>query len=298
MEECKGTVWNVIGAASTMSQLAGVIAGFVFACIIVLLTTQPQHRASASERLRALVPFVATFVAMGLNAYVFGLLSGEQPEDSCRRVWTATVVASGMLAIGTVAAVCGIVLLVRAYLAREHLEDSEAPHLSNLERLLRVTMRLLAIVAPGLLVQRIFEYLRVWYAGNPPGLTWLLVFVIVAAYGSMVLLTVRPSPLTRLHHGLADDNGVDFYDRILFFAGVCTVLYSLVGTGLVGFFLGVVPGDWRAMPAFVPWTVAALAAVVPMLAIGGYLCAVRGLTHLGDEHHGVKGEADSVHFSR
>jgi hypothetical protein len=203
-----------------------------------------------------------------------------------------------MLAIGTVAAVCGIVLLVRAYLAREHLNDSDTLHLSNLERLLRVTTRLLALVAPGLLIQRIFEYLRVWYAGNPPDLTWPLVFVIVAACAAVVLLTVRPSLLARLRHGLAGNNRVDFYDHILFFAGVCTVLYSLGGTALVGFFLGVVPGDWRATPAFVPWTVAALAAVVPILAIGGYLYAVRGLTDLGDEHHGVKGEADSVHFSR
>lgn len=35
---------------------------------------------------------------MTLNAYVFSLISGET-VDSCRRVWTATAVASGVLAI-------------------------------------------------------------------------------------------------------------------------------------------------------------------------------------------------------
>jgi hypothetical protein len=274
MGGCPGAAWNVISAAGPLSQLAGVIAGFVFAGVIVLLS-QPRPSTVASEqqtgsaRLRALIPFFATFVAMGLNAYVFGLLAGEEPGDSCRRVWTATAVASGMLAIGTVASVCGIVLLVRAYLAREHLSNSDTRQLGYLERILTVTIRLLAVVAPALLLQRVYEFLRVWYGGDLHGVGWLwIVFGIAAVVALIIFRTVPPT--------------VAHFDRALFFAGFCTVAYSVAGTALVGFFLGVGPAQWHTTPSFVPWTVAVLAVVLPAAAIGGYLYAIRGITRIGD----------------
>lgn len=286
MGECKGTAWNVIDAAGPLSQLAGVIAGFVFAGVIVLLS-QPRPSTTGSQqtgsaRLRALIPFFATFVAMGLNAYVFGLLAGEEIGDSCRRVWTAAAVASGMLAIGTVAAVCGIVLLVRAYLGREQLSVADnARTLDYLERTLTVTIRLLAVVAPGLLIQRVYEFLRVWYDGSLHGLGWMWIFVIAVGCAGIVAVTVKPRLVSRLVDGPAGRQ-VDVFDRALFFAGVCTVLYSVAGTALVGFFLGVVPAEWNSTPSFVPWTVATLVVSVPTVAIIGYLYAIRGIVRLSD----------------
>ncbi|MGY0236459.1 hypothetical protein [Longispora urticae] len=281
MGDCPGTAWNVISAAGPLSQLAGVIAGFVFAGVIVLLaqprpSTTAAERHNGSARLRALVPFFATFVAMGLNAYVFGLLAGEEPTDSCRRVWTAAAVASGMLAVGTVAAVCGIVLLIQAYLARENLGGTDVRQLGNLERMLTVCIRLLAVVAPGLLFQRVYEFLRVWYDGDLHGLEWMWIFVIGVVCATIVLTAVHPPLMRRLVHGPAEHR-VAYFDRVLFLAGVLTVVYSVTGTALVGFFLGVVPTEWDSTPSFVPWTVAALVTTIPTAAIGGYLYAIRGI---------------------
>lgn len=269
----------MVAAAGPLSQLAGVIAGFVFAGIIVLLSQPRPHVASAeqqtgSARLRALIPFFATFVAMGLNAYVFGLLAGEEGTGSCRRVWTATAVASGMLAIGTVAAVSGIILLVRAYLARDHLSETDRPPLGHLERMLVITIRLLAIVATGLLWQRIYEFLIVWYGESLHGMGWLWLPAVVVGLGAVALV---PGVLRAADRALS-------YDRVLSFAGVCTVFYSIAGTALVGLFLGVSP-DWQSAPPFVPWTVAAIVATVPFAAIVGYVYAIRGFLRLAD-HRG------------
>ncbi|MEV6524417.1 hypothetical protein AB0M43_20890 [Longispora sp. NPDC051575] len=318
MGDCPGTAWNVISAAGPMSQLAGLIAGFVFAGVIVLLSqprpaaesgpnptpgpsagsgpepaagsgpepaagpepgaeaTSDAKEANGTARLPALVPFFATFVAMGLNAYVFGLLAGEEPADSCRRVWTAAAVASGMLAIGTVAALCGIVLLIQAYLDRENLSRGDTRQLNYLERLLTVSIRLLAFVAPGLLLQRVYEFLRVWYGGDLHGLHWLWIFAIGVVCCAIVLTALDRNLVRRVLDG-PTRNRAGHFDRALMHAGVGTVLYSVTGTALVGFFLGVVPTDWDSTPPFVPWAVAALVTVLPTATIGGYLYAIRGI---------------------
>lgn len=65
MNSCPGTAWDVTAAGEAMSRLAGVIGGFVFAGIIVLLSQPRPHilegeQQTGSARLRALTPFVAT----------------------------------------------------------------------------------------------------------------------------------------------------------------------------------------------------------------------------------------------
>ncbi|WP_117214554.1 hypothetical protein [Allorhizocola rhizosphaerae] len=279
---CPGTSWDTVAAAQALAQLAGVIGGFVFAGMVVLLgqprpETDRAAQQAGSDRLRALTPFIATFIAMGLNAYVFGLIAGEA-KDACRRAWTATAIASGMLAIGTVATICGLILLVRAYLARHNLSDSDKPQLANLERVLRVTLWLTVMVALGLLVQRVYEYLNVWHAGAPPGLAWLLIPVLLIGFAGVVWTATKSGRLKRFIDGPAGVT-IDYFDRDLFRAGLLTVSYSIVGAALVGLFLGVLL-DWDHVPGFIPWLVAAWVIGVPSLAIGAWARAIRGITRL------------------
>jgi hypothetical protein len=279
---CPGTSWDTVAAATALAQLAGVIGGFVFAGIVVLLSqprpdTDRAAQQAGSDRLRALIPFIATFIAMGLNAYVFGLISGEATH-ACRRTWTATVIGSGMLAIGTVATICGLILLVRAYLARHNLSGSDKPQLANLERVLRVTLRLTVFVAIGLLLQRIYEYIRVWHADRVPEMSWLLVPVLLFVFGVIVWASSKTGRVRRLIEGPPGAT-LEFYDRELFRAGLLTVVYSIAGTGLVGLFLGVLL-DWDRVPGFVPWVVGAGVIGVPSLAIAAWARAIRGITRL------------------
>lgn len=294
MADCEGTAWDVVGASGSLSQLAGLIAGFVFAGVIVLLS-QPrvdlrksdvgQHHGDSSQqagsaRLRALTPFFATFVAMGLNAYVFALLGGEGAGD-CRRVWTAATVASGMLAIGVISTVCGIVLLVRAYLAREHLSSGDTRQLVKLEQLLAGTLHLLCVVVIGLLIQRVYEFLRVWYHGNLHGIEWLALPAALALLAAFGLLVFPPGFMKALRPG-PDQNAIKFFDGLLYRAGVGTVLYSVAGTALVGLFLGVIPTEWTAAPAWVPWLVGIVVALGPAVIIACYVLAIRGFRYCVD----------------
>lgn len=286
---CPGSSWDTVAAAQAFAQLAGVIGGFVFAGIVVLLgqprpPTDQAAQQAASDRFRALLPFIAAFVTMGLNGYVFGLISGENAA-SCRRAWTATVIASGMLAIGTVATVCGLILLVRAYLARHNLGDSDKPQLASLERVLRVTLRLTGVVAIGLLLQRVFEYLRVWYAGRPPDLTvpaWLLIpGLLLIVLGTIVWASRGRGRLRGLVDGPPGAD-VGFFDRDLYRAGLLTVTYSVAGTALIGLFLGALL-DWEHVPGFIPWVVSAVVIVLPSLAVAAWARAIRGITRLTGE---------------
>ena len=266
MIKCAGTAWDVTAAGEAMSQLAGVIGGFVFAGIVVLLGQPHLHIAASatkmgSDRLRALIPFAATFVAMSLNAYVFALIAGES-GDSCRRVWTATVLASGMLAVGTVGTVGGICLLVRAYVARDQLAVGDGDQLTALEKLLRTALWLLAFIAPGLLVQRAYEYLRVWYDGNLYGLQWLWILIVILMLAGVAVRTASPSPA---------------YDTCLRVGAVVTVAYSMTGAAIIGLALGVIPGDWDHAPPFVPWLIAIIVILVPACSIILYVFAIDGI---------------------
>lgn len=285
MADCSGTAWDIVGASGSLSQLAGLIAGFVFAGMIVLLSQPAPHlrhicgeshsreEQIGSARLRALLPFFATFVAMGLNAYVFALLGGEATSD-CRRVWTAATVASGMLAIGVISAVCGIMLLVRAYLARERLSRSDTKQLGKLDRLLAGTLRLLCVVVPALLLQRGYEFLRVWYHDELHGIEWLSVIAVLTGLFALFLSAFPPRFIKDLR--------ITFFDGLLYRAAVGTVLYSVSGTALVGFFLGVIPTEWTTAPAWIPWSVATAVLIGPSIVIAGYFFALNGIRRFID----------------
>lgn len=106
MSVCPGNGWSVITSAATNSQLAGVLAGFVFTGAVMLAGR------SAVRDARAIGLFFAAFVVLGFDSYLFSLVSGEVNDSLCRRAWAEAMPASGMLAVGGLAVVSGLGHLV------------------------------------------------------------------------------------------------------------------------------------------------------------------------------------------
>jgi len=273
--ECPDTAFQAVPAATSYSTLAGLITGFVFTGIILLIADRRQ--VENFFRLPTLIQFFAGFVSLGFSAYVFGLISGEAPQ-ACRRAWTAVAAASGMLAVGVIAAVGGIVLLAIAYRPTGE-TDRIKTQLGMFRRLLRTSYILTAFICAALLVGRNIEATWVWFGKD----LWkiavpLAMGLLVLGFGAITVRAWRYDSSTSRHHDRAPLAGSGDPDcQHLLTGAMITVLYTLIAALLVGTALSLVNGDWgRAGPA---WGLAATIAgtAAPLAAIWWFVRGVLGL---------------------
>lgn len=106
--DCAELEWSPLGSASSHSQLAGVLAGLVFAGIVVLFSDRNPN----TQRTRAVVLFSGSLLALVVASLIFGVIAGEQV---CAKAWTETVPASGLLGLGALGVFAGISWLFNAY---------------------------------------------------------------------------------------------------------------------------------------------------------------------------------------
>jgi hypothetical protein len=102
-------LWNVVGSAPTYASLAGLLAGFQFAALSILLAS------GKANDTHTIGLFSAGLFTMGLDSFLFAQLSGlPQPLTGgmCRLAWGQAISAGGMLAVGSVALICGLVWLL------------------------------------------------------------------------------------------------------------------------------------------------------------------------------------------
>jgi hypothetical protein len=126
--------WSIISSASTNSQLAGVLAGFLAAAITVLFasTRKPDSQ--------TIVLFASGVLVLGLDSYLFSLLTGtdlpDQPDPSlCAKVWSQGMTATGMLAVGASVLVCGLGWMLVTYGEYLATTDMNTPGQGNPEDL-------------------------------------------------------------------------------------------------------------------------------------------------------------------
>jgi hypothetical protein len=116
---CEVDGWSAVSSATANAALAAVLAGFMLNGVAVLL-----GRTEKGPRfIQALTLLFAAFVALGLDAYLWGLVTGEGSAAPCGRSWTEAMFAAGPLAIGAVAIIAGFTLLFDIYIKSEKSED-------------------------------------------------------------------------------------------------------------------------------------------------------------------------------
>lgn len=169
---CPTHGWSVIASASMDSQVAGVLAGFVFTSIVLLLGRR------GPKNTQALGLFCAAFIALGFDSHLWGVISGGSPDPFCARVWSEAMTAAGLLAVGGMAIITGI-----SWLLASHLDvttgtgqlpgPAEVHSVIDLDRLVRLMAYGVACTVTLLLWATTFDYLSIVYPVHTPTfLTW------------------------------------------------------------------------------------------------------------------------------
>jgi hypothetical protein len=246
---CSVAGWSAVASASANAVLAAVLAGFMINGMVLVLARKPEEMTAAY--IQAVSLMFAAFVALGLDAYLFGFVTGDSNNVSaCRRVWTEAMFAAGLLGIGTVAIVVGFVMLFDAYLSTakqdgqdSHKQDSykqdRKDALYFLQALCNVLRRTVAFIVVGLLWMATRSYLFAVFNGHIPalgnlfltvygaGILFAFVGVIVEARGKRFVRLLPDAPLRGL--------------RIAIYS---SVFYSVFSVGLAGFSASQPIRDW------------------------------------------------------
>lgn len=107
-ELCTSDNWSPLAAATSHSQLAGVLGGFLITAIALLFDRNSR------EGVHILALFSSAVLILMLDSFLFSLISGNQTSDAGERTaacaigWTQSALATGMLAAGTTALFGGL----------------------------------------------------------------------------------------------------------------------------------------------------------------------------------------------
>jgi hypothetical protein len=106
-----GVDWSSIGSAGAMSAFCGIMAGFVFAGVVVIIGERnpAQGDGHASRGLRLLLP---CFVGLATASYLYALTSGELV---CSRAITEQLFSGAILAGDAVVVIVALAWLLPAY---------------------------------------------------------------------------------------------------------------------------------------------------------------------------------------
>lgn len=108
---CPGVLdWSAKAAASGQSVLSGVLAGFVFAAIVVILSTREGRR--GKEAADALKLLFSAFFGLGVTAYLF---ADQAADSNCLRAGAEEVLAGGLLGTFAIVMIVALTWLVVAY---------------------------------------------------------------------------------------------------------------------------------------------------------------------------------------
>jgi hypothetical protein len=178
--DCSNPGWSAVTSAGANATLAGVLAGFMLNGIVVLLSRKMKN----IGQVRALALLLAAFVALGLDSYLFGLVTGD---SSCNRAWTEAMLSAGLLGIGAVAIIAGFGLLVAEYVSGNDRESVTL--LRTLFDFLRVGV---VLVVLGLLFMTSWNYLYAVLGRHVPGYAKDLLWIYLAiGLVALVIIIVR-----------------------------------------------------------------------------------------------------------
>ena len=230
MLHCTSTDWSAVSSATANATLAGVLAGFMINGIVLLLSTTPATRQRAGYVQGAGLLFTA-LVALGLDAYLFGLVTGDTADRACRRAWTEAMFAAGLLGVGAVAVVVAIVFLLGVFfgetsatagsgnkepvpganLQPSGIDESKALKKSN-DMLSTICVWLrpgVAAVVVSFFLLTARSYLSAVFNGSPP--SWantLLIVMTIVDYAAIILFVAvyNLHPRKRDGNVARDDN--------------------------------------------------------------------------------------------
>lgn len=192
---CHGLVRSASASANT--SLAAVLAGFMINGIVLILANKPSEM--KSEFIQALALLFSAFVALGLDAYLFGLVTGDSTSivgkvSACRRAWSEAMLAAGLLGIGAVVIVASFVILFTFSIPSSRESVYGPPHylgeaIRMLEGLSNALRAGVAVVVVALLYMTSRSYLIAVFDGHIPlfGTVYLYVYLAAAVLAVAII---------------------------------------------------------------------------------------------------------------
>jgi hypothetical protein len=194
---CSMMGWSAVTSAMANATLAAVLAGFMINGIVLLLSNRAM--ASKAGYVQALSLLFTAFVALGLDAFLFGLVTGDTTTaTACRRAWTEAMLAAGLMGVGTVAIIAGFVFLFAVYF-RDKPQDKLGSSLDLLVMLCTIVRSGVAIVVVALIYVTSRSYLRAIFPHGQPiwGKAFNFVYLAIAILAIAMFAVAVTAPLRR-----------------------------------------------------------------------------------------------------
>jgi hypothetical protein len=228
MVDCGTNGWSIVTSAQANSNLAGILAGFLFFGLIYLLGRDEKRGEIVSL-------FTASFIILAFASYLFSHVSGfsasSDPDpataSSCKGAWMAGMVAFAMLVVGAAAMVVGLGYLLVSY-------DPKTDR-SHLRRLAHVTTWGVLVGAIFLLFTSVNFYDELLDRPNRHRIWTLIVLAVVVVLSvSFVTYTSSRGPGGRRQ---IRDNYIEWAVYII-------GSFGIVGTVLTGIATRIEPSRW------------------------------------------------------
>jgi MFS family permease len=288
---CPSHGWSIITSASTYSQFAGLLAGFLFTGIVILFALK------GSKHTKALSLFCAVFVVLLFDSYLFGLVSGDIADPYCTRVWSEGMAACGMLGVGAAGVFSAICWLLSVHVdtvaAQDGTEESVQTASSPERQALRLDLIASLMVhganitASLLLARTAYNYLDIVYEQQASWVMalWQWVYAVPAVIVGTTLVPVWYR--TRRRSKTSSVRSDDDQRKSTLFTVYGMLVYGVAGPFFVGTLTNLPDSLWAHPP--LPLVVATV--VIELLLPGALLV---GLVLAVPSLHRPKQEANSI----
>lgn len=257
----------MLTSAASISQLAGVLGGFLITAIALLFDR------SNRESVHTIALFSSAVLILMLDSYLFSIMTGSVvPDDGDRRgicsiVWTQGAVSTGMLAAGTTALFGGLgwMLASHAVSRSTDQDDDDIRDYCFLADLGGWLTFAAAMAMTLVLSETSIDYLHFMYGERPP--LWVVGLITVSAAAIILvnfgLVYVRTRALRRSMADVATPTRITL--RSIKFATIAMTLLAIIGAWLT-MSINRFPKDWLTTPNMaVVIFVLALTYIVPSL---------------------------------
>jgi hypothetical protein len=249
---CTSDQWSVLTAASTNSQLAGVLGGFLITAIALLFDR------STKEAVHTLALFASAILILVLSSFLFSIITGTQVSDNaaargiCAIAWTQGAVSTAMLAAGTTALFGGLGAMLATHAINKATEADPKDlrvfcFLSDFGGWLTFAA---AMATTLILSETSIDYLRFMFGQRPR--LWVVALIVV---GSAVVTAVNfvlvfrgTRALRRSITNPDDREGAGLALRAVQIATICTGVLAVVASWL-GISLARFPKEWLTDPS-------------------------------------------------
>lgn len=264
-QTCSSDQWSVVTSASSISQLAGVLGGFLITAIALVFDRNSR------ESVHTIALFSSAVLILMLDSFLYSLISGTAaPDDGDRRgicviAWTQGIVSTGMLAAGTTALFGGLGWMLASHAVNKVTEeDPDDLRAFGFLASLGGWLTFASAMAMTLIIsETTIDYLHFLYGQHPA--PWVA-GSITAAAGLIILLDfVVVYRRTRvLHNSLLDAA----QPTLLTLRSIKVAIISMLILAMAGSWLAMslarAPKDWLTQPQFPAAAfVLLIAAVVP-----------------------------------